>query len=270
MNLRDPDIRSYWHKRWKHAHDAVGLGGIFLDSSFNLSSDKFHFVQNTMANAGGGATADQVHLLGHYRPPKEAPQAILSQYRAHLELMKEMQDYGYVYCNEDLGVFGIHRHGPGVEARLSSLFLWSECLTNFDVPAIETAGADPAEVYFRGLAYRMVWCIHWDIWRDALSFHYGGIRGDYDQPSEWHLSLVRAFNEVTDLMHDRKILPGEKGVVYRKGGDRVLWAFDDLEFPLDSKATVRDVLDGLETESDTVNARKHHVYVVSDRLGGSV
>ena len=37
LNLRDPDIRAYWLKRWGYARRKVGLGGIFLDSSFNLS-----------------------------------------------------------------------------------------------------------------------------------------------------------------------------------------------------------------------------------------
>jgi hypothetical protein len=35
---------------------------------------------------------------------------------------------GYVYTNEDLGVFGVHRHGPALAARLQSLFLWADCI----------------------------------------------------------------------------------------------------------------------------------------------
>ena len=262
LNLRDPDIRAYWHKCWKHAHDNVGLGGIFLDSSFNLSSDKLHYVQNTTTDAAAGATADQQHLLGHYRPEQELPQGILSQYRAHLDLMKEMQDYGYVYCNEDLGVFGIHRHGPGVEARLDSLFLWAECICNFDVPAIKRAGADPDEVFFRGLAYRMMWAIHWNIQKDALSFWYGDIRGDLDRPTDWHLSLLRAFNEVSDLMHDREILPEERGVLYQHDSQQVLWAFEDLELTLEKESAVRDAASGSETKASVLAAAKHRIYVI--------
>ncbi|MBE3134785.1 MAG: hypothetical protein IMZ55_15050, partial [Acidobacteria bacterium] len=157
MNLRDPTVRAYWLKCWKAAHDEVGLEAIFLDSSFNLSSDKFHFDQNAETGKRAGATPDVTELLGKFRPAADPPQAILSEYRAHLDLMVEMQRLGYEYCNEDLGVFGVHRHGPGVEARLESLPLWTECLAGFDVPAIEKAGGDPDDVFFRGLAYRMVW-----------------------------------------------------------------------------------------------------------------
>ena len=45
LNLRDSRVRDYWLRRWKAAHDEIGLGAIFLDSSCNLSNDKFHYVQ---------------------------------------------------------------------------------------------------------------------------------------------------------------------------------------------------------------------------------
>jgi hypothetical protein len=77
LNLRDEAVRNYWLRRWKEAHDEVGVGGIFLDSSFNLSSDKFHYVQNAQGGLAG-ATADQAHLLGNYRPKNEPAQAILN------------------------------------------------------------------------------------------------------------------------------------------------------------------------------------------------
>ena len=198
MNLRDPDVRAYWLRRWKEAHDEVGIAGIFLDSSFNLSSDKFHFEQ-LAESARGGATADQTDLLGKYRPAVEPSQAILSQYRAHLDLMTEMQRIGYQYCSEDLGVFGIHRHGPGIEARLDCLPIWAECIANFDVPTIRKFEAEPNAIFFRGLAYRMMWAIYWDIQSDRLSFHHGGVRADHDVPTSWHVSMLRAYNEVFEV-----------------------------------------------------------------------
>jgi hypothetical protein len=57
----------------------------------NLSSDKFHWRQNSLSDRGG-ATADQTHLLGSYRPAVEPPSAILSQYRAHLELIRAFNE----------------------------------------------------------------------------------------------------------------------------------------------------------------------------------
>ena len=269
LNLRDPVVRDYWLRRWQAAYDDVGLEGIFLDSSFNLSSDKFHWVQNVGA-AQAGATADQVHLLGHYRPTADPEAAILSQYRAHLDLMAAMQKIGHHYCNEDLGVFGAHRHGPGVEARLECLHLWADCIAGFDVPAIEKAGRDPDDVFFRGLAYRMMWALHWDIGGDRLSFHYGGVRGAFDLPKPRHLALYKAYNEVEPALRQRTILPGETGVVYRApGGTRVLWAFEDMIFAIGGPAKVREVLTGTETTTREIEAESHQIYLIRTGAGST-
>ncbi|HEY5707176.1 MAG TPA: hypothetical protein VIS96_16570 [Terrimicrobiaceae bacterium] len=261
LNLRDPAVREYWLRRWQAAHDEVGLGAIFLDSSFNLSSDKFHYVQNTQAQQFS-ATADQTHLLGFYRPAIEPPAAILSQYRAHLELMAEMQRIGYGYANEDLGVFGIHRHGPSTVARLDSLFMWADCLASFDIPAIRQSGHDPDDVYFRGLAYRMMWSLHWDVSRDALSFHYGGLSSEEDVPRAHHIALLRAYNEVEPAMRERAILPGEAGVLYRSPSRQVVWAFEDLSLPAGEGESIRDVLSGELVDSRPFLAKKNRVYMI--------
>ncbi len=261
LNLRDPAVREYWLRRWRVAHDKVGLGAIFLDSSFNLSSDKFHYVQNTRAHQFN-ATPDQADLLGFYRPAIEPPAAILSQYRAHLELMVEMQRIGYVYGNEDLGVFGIHRHGPAAAARLDSLFLWTDCVASFDAPAIRRSGYDPDDVYFRGLAYRMMWALHWDISRDVLSFRYGGLSCEEDVPGAHHIALLHAYNEVEPAMRERTILREEAGVFYRSPSRQVLWAFEDFSLPRQEGQSIRDVLSGEIIHYRPFSAKKNRVYLI--------
>ncbi len=263
LNLRDAAVRDYWLRRWGAASKDVGLGGIFLDSSFNLSSDKFHWVQNARPNSSSGVTADQTHLLGNVRPEVEPPSAILSQYRAHLDLMRDMQGIGYVYCNEDLGVFGIHRHGPGVELRLDCLPLWSDCIATFDVPALEMTGAEADDVFFRGLACRQMWSLFWDIQRNELSWSYGDLRGDVDRPKPQHLALFHAYNEVNDAMQTRHILPDDAGIVWHSSGRTVLWSLRDGTFPTAPGARVRDVLGRTEAVSDGHAAvARHHVYIV--------
>lgn len=262
LNLRDEAVRKYWMRRWKAAHDEIGLGGIFLDSSFNMSSDKFHYIQNTEADRTG-ATADQADLLGNYRPEKEMPQAILSQYLAHLHLMVEMQKVGYVYCNEDLGVFGIHRHGPGLSLRLGNLFLWNDCVANFDPLVVTKAGGNSDDVFFQGLAYRMMWSLYWDIQRDALSFSYEGLRGEHDRPGAWHIDIFRAYNQVEPLMRERTILEGEAGVLYRSGDKQVLWAFQDFDLPLENSSAVLDVLAGSNVQASEVKVLRNRIYIIS-------
>lgn len=266
LNLRDEAVRAYWLLRWREANQNIGLGGIFLDSSYNLSSDKFHWVQNAKPETMQGATADQTHLLGSFRPREEPPSAILSQYHAHLELMREMQEIGYVYGNEDLGVFGVHRHGPGIEMRLDSLPLWCECIANFDYPAIEKTGADPDDVFFRGLAYRLMWMLNWDIKTNALSWHYSGVRNDYDRPSETQLAWFQAFKTVGGEMQKRTVLSDENGVLWRNDARRVIWAFQDFDFALDEEAQVCDVMSGdVSTHQGAVRLARHRVYLLGDQ-----
>ena len=227
---KPPTTRSAWAPFFWTVH------AIFPATSFTMS--------RTNKPSSSAATADQAHLVGYFRPATEPPAAILSQYRAHLELMVEMQRIGYIYGNEDLGVFGIHRHGPSAAARLDSLILWSDCIVSFDARAIQAAGYDPDDAFFRGLAYRMMWALHWDPSRDALSFAYSGLSSEEDVPNSWHLALLRAFNEVEPDMLDRTILPNEAGILYRSASRSVLWAFQDVSPPIANVESMRDVLSG--------------------------
>ena len=82
-------MRAYWMKQWKHFHDNLGLEGIFLDSSFNMSSDKFHFRQWAEGKGWHGATLGQKDALGKYRPEKEPGKLIHTIYHAHLDWVVE-------------------------------------------------------------------------------------------------------------------------------------------------------------------------------------
>ena len=169
LNLRDKGIRDYWLKQWKYFHDEIGIQGIFLDSSFNMSSDKFHHAQWDGTRGWGGATLDQKGVTGKYRPENEPLKLIHTQYFAHLSLIAQMQKDGYHYCGEDMGVFGINRTGPSVSERIASLPLWGESYCDFNEEEVKNAGFDPMDIFFKGLAYRMMWKIYWNISQDKLN-----------------------------------------------------------------------------------------------------
>ena len=146
LNLREPAVRAYWHKRWKEAHDSIGLDGIFLDSSFNISSDKFHFCFNSPGERKG-VTADQTQHLGQSRPVKEPPKLVWTMYFDHLRLIAEMQNYGYhYYGGEDVGVFGVHRSGPAIQKRCWIIFFSGPIASN---PLNTTPFATPEEIRTR-------------------------------------------------------------------------------------------------------------------------
>jgi hypothetical protein len=255
LNLADPDIRAYWHERWKAAHDEVGLTGMFLDSAFNLSSDKFSFSYNA-SGSGGGATIDNVGALGRARPASEPPSSIRSLYLPYLTLMAEMQRYGVRFCGEDLGVFGTHRTGPSVTAKLDNLFMWNEVYAYWDGAAVAKAGHNPADIFFQGLAFRQPWELQWNPHDDTIWLNPG-----HERPAAAHIALFGAFNRVNDRMRNRTILPGGGGVLYRPApGEWVLWAFSDGVLPRQPGQQVVDVLSGAVLAPGESIARRNRVY----------
>jgi len=126
----------------------------------------------------------------------------------------------------------------------------------------EHVGVLPEDVFFRGLAYRLMWTLVWHIQSRKLTFRYYGVRGDEDRPKPWHLALYKAFNEVGDWMTNREILPDEAGVLYRAGDKTILWAFRDLSFKLPVARVVRNVLAGTQERVGILEAKRHHVYLI--------
>lgn len=260
LNLRDPAVLAYWRACWREARDQLGLGGCFLDSSFNLTSDKFHFTHQP-ARRSAPATADQTDLLGHVRPAHEPPPAILSMYRAHLDLVAWLQGCGYHYCGEDVGVFGLHRGGPNLVRRLPHLFLWSDCYLDFDRAAVLEAGFLPDDIFFRGLAYRLMWILYWNFTRQTLSWAQRAGSPE-DDPTPGQVALLRAFHEVEAAMLHRTVLTDERGVLYESERRHVLWTFTAFSHPLPPEVSVREILTGRTPAGATLLTGRNQVYAI--------
>ncbi len=268
LNLRDPVVREYWLKRWGEAAERVGFRGIFLDSSFNLSSDKFHYCLNPV-HEDRGATADEVDLLDPEADPDLSRPRILSQYHAHLSLMVQMQKLGYVYCGEDCGVFGIHRHGPSVRQVLDNLFMWTDTVLHFDAIEIEEAGADPQDVFFRGLAMRVMWLVHWVPKSECLSFCYGKVRDQRDVPGPWHKALLGIHRRFERHMFNRRVIDHGRMVVYHDNDAdvRLLWACEGGNFAAADYEHVWDLLNDQMLDTDANGhfaVERHHVYLLAE------
>lgn len=255
LNMRDPDIYEYWMQAWKHFINDIGVKGIFLDSSFNMTSNKFHYVQNMDALRKGGATLDQLDNLGFYRPEREPEKGIFSQYHAHIGMIRDMQKMGYHYTGEDIGVFGVHRSGPGIKMRLDSLYIWTDCIAQFDAQEIKKMGLEPIDILFKGLAYRMTWFIYWDIEKEKIIPMPGR---DDEFPT---FDFFKIYNEVEFYMYNREILKEEKGVLYNKDRFFVLWGFDSFEYNLPRKVLIKNMINGEISKSDSIFVKKNHVYL---------
>ena len=76
----------------------------------------------------------------------------------------------------------------------------------------------------------MMWILYWDMEFDCLSFRISGNRGTQARPpQEYHLKLLRAFNEAETAMRgSRELLSGDRGVLYRQGKECILWCFREF------------------------------------------
>lgn len=257
-NLREPAVTAYWHTAWKDLHEKIGISGIFLDSSFNLSSDKFHWQGEVQGH--GGATPDQAHLHGKGRPEREPPGAILTQYHAHLQLVATMQGYGYRYSGEDIGLFGVNRAGASCISRIGNFHLWSESVCAFDAHAIRAVEHDPATVFFTALAYRQIWTIYWNFLAKKLAWTLDKPRDADDLPSTEQIALIQAFDRVESAMIERTVMP-DGNVLYQHGQQHVLWAITATKIPLPSTLSVMDVLARTTSEKNSLEAQARHIYV---------
>ncbi len=252
LNFRDKDVINYWMKSWQIAFE-TGIHGIFLDSSFNMTSDKFHFIQNIEHNEN--YKADESDPNHWYRPEQQPPAAILTQYPAFIQLVKEMQQMGFSYCGEDLGVFGVHRHGPDIENILDCMPLWPECIINFNEAAVIKVGLDSMTIFFKGLAYRTMWSMVWDFKKNELNL-------GTENPLAFQ--LLEVFNKVNHLMHKREIAEHENAVKYSSadGNTNVWWVLKSFSISLDKKQIVWDILGNNRFKTKVIKANPLKVYVI--------
>lgn len=260
LNLREPKIRDYWMECWTALRRDYGVGQIFVDSSFNMSGDKFTHRQNDHRARAGGATLDQADQLGTTRPDHEVPAAIESQYHAYLSILVEMQKAGYVVCGEDVGLFGLSRSGPDLADRIDSLPLWLDSYCDFDAGVAEARGFDPQLIFVKGLAYRVMWKIYFDVPTEELTFRINGAKSDADRPTEWHAERFRAYSLALPLMQVRTVLPDEQGVRYDSEEGSIVWAFRPFELPLGAQSRVTDLATGASWETSALEAKPNQVY----------
>lgn len=282
LNLRDESVRKLWKQKWDDAYERIGLGGIFLDSSFNLSSDKFHWLANSRCTLGG-VTADQVHLHSVQRDTVTHSSAILSQYHAHLDLVREMQRTGYRYSGEDNGLFGVNRGGPSSTRAARTLHLWGNAILSLDPVELVKSGLDPDDILFRGLAYRVMWFVFWQHTTGRISWYQEPRSdGQEGEVSAWQRSILRAFNVAEPYMRDRRVTGNEGAVTYTtlspaqvsgrategpipRDRVEVVWSFGEGEIMVDPAARIEELTTGQACRSvrgTVLELQRHRVYLI--------
>nr|MBA4167040.1 hypothetical protein [Chitinophagaceae bacterium] len=182
--------------------------------------------------------------------------AIKTQYHAHLEWVKEMQEMGFSYCGEDLGVFGIHRHGPDMDMMLDTLPIWGECIINFDEKIAIRSGFDPLRLFFKGLAYRIMWNVQW---------RFKSQKADAGISDPKAYVFLNIFNAVNELMHTREILRSEEAITYlsKDGKTKVWWVLKDHIVKLEGKSVINNISENRKSIAGSLDAKALSVYTTS-------
>jgi len=252
LNLDDPDVRKYWLDAWGNLLNDTGIESIFLDSSFNLSSDKFHFLANAQSLNEKNAKSTNDDSFD-YCPEKEPEKTIVSQYMPHLSLVAEMQENGYSYYNEDVGVFGLHRHIPPTTFVLNSLSIWRDCLLIFNSKELRKLGLNSAELNFKIMAMGAMCPVQWDHRKRIIRMNHEPFK---------NTALLKAHNKVINLMDRRFILQDDKGVLYSSGEKKVLWSFKSFKYVLDEEKIVQDILDDKIIHTDNLLCEAFKIYTI--------
>ncbi|MFZ4508630.1 MAG: hypothetical protein ACOYON_13125 [Fimbriimonas sp.] len=261
-NLGDPLVRAHWLACWQDHKDRIGIDGMFLDSSFNMSADKFSWVQNSDFDQAGGATIDQTDLLRRGRPAVEPRASIQSQYLPYLETLAEMQRFGFHLSVEDTGVFGVSRSGPGVLDREPTMPMWVDALCVFDLEAIQEAGLDAEDVFFRGLAYRNMWYLYWSPQHDTLSWRQDRPTDPLHQPTADQLDLYRAYGRALPYFGVRTIHPNESVIEYATEEARLFWSREAVELDLGRECEIQNLVNGFVEPGDRLRTKPFAVYLV--------
>ncbi len=255
-NERNPGLRKYLVDRMGKAK-ALGVDGVFRDSHFNMSTDKFHF--HFGKGAAGGVTADRIEQAG--ASTGDTPGQIDSLHDASMDLMKEMQhELGFHYVVESTGLFGVAWGGPQHRDYRGYEWLFVDTYRGLDMGAIEAAGDAPEDVWFRSYANRV--CCH-------VTYECEGEKG---RLSRWFTprmsAVMKAYNQVEGHMRgERTIFADDAGILWRDGDVQVLWAYRAQRLDLGGDSVVQDVIAGTEQATTWLAAVAGGVYRIRSRPG---
>jgi hypothetical protein len=196
------------------------------------------------------------------RPVQEPRQAIQSQYHAYLEVLVAMQKDGYVICGEDVGMFGLSRSGPDIAMRVDSLPLWMDSYCDFDPSSLGLKDGDAQELFLRGLAYRVMWKIYYDVPSRELTFRIGGVKQEADLPTDWHRDALHAYSKALPYMKRRTETEDESSVRYDSEEGSVFWSMRPSEVVFEQTKRILNLMDGDEVVADRASLKACKVYLV--------
>jgi hypothetical protein len=224
---------------------AAGCTGVFRDSHFNMGSDTIDWRAGGDPPWDGGLSPDQIGRArsgGWLRPPQ-----VRSMHDAELAQMRRAQhELGFTYFVESAGLLGIAKCGTDVRRVHGNEWLYDDMRTPCDGGSLKSAGIEPLDAYFRGMAHRLFRTplVRPNFWPGANAH-----QDWYDASSMSRLN--HAFLAVERGLGRRRLLPDDQGVAWTGAdGAETVFAFRDFTHPLAGRAEVEEVVAGGTQSAD--------------------
>jgi len=86
------------------------------------------------------------------------------------------------------------------------------------------------------------------------------IRGPHDEVNDFHLGLIKAYNQIEPHLHNRQILPDGKGIMYSDGAVNILWSLAEHQMRIDEGWVAQDMVSGERFEGTSLHAHPKRIY----------
>ncbi len=231
VNQRNPKYQEYALASYKRLNDC-GLTGLFHDSHFNLATDTINFLHDSKPVS-----------FSPYKPaPFQTPadlkklDTIISMHDTSLSLQKQIQTgIGMVYYVESEGALGTPMCGTDYENTRGNEYIYSNMESGLDTDRVKAFGDDFTTAYFRAMAARLMFApeINPDTYPDPKS-----ITPWWDP--ETMPPLNHAFNRVENDLQEMWVLEDNRGILWTGPAGKVIFAYKDFSYPLESPVTIYD------------------------------
>ncbi len=220
-----------------------GVDALFADSPLASLADQFEW-QGADGTEGGSPAG-----------------TIRSLERGRTELTAALQGVGYECLLAEAGGLAT----PGVAAPRdmprACEFMFRDGVFRFPDDRALDSEEKALDLFFRACANRVVYMPTYDLSR--------GIYGSLD--GWWHEDFAivnRAYQAVREYMEDSRLLPADRGVLWRGSEPdvRVLWSYRQFKWVVGAQAKVFDVIQSeqVELDEDTFAVRPYGVYLAQN------
>lgn len=193
---------------------ALGLGGVFRDSHFNMATDTINYWHRELPDSSQPAEPWELRTEDH----------ITTNHEAELHIQKLFQqELHMAYYVESEGAVGIPMCEVPYEAVRGHEYIYSNMLIGMNSDEVRRCGDTEEIAFFRGLSVRLFYRLNIEVNRFPAE-------GSVDP--WWHpetmVPMLHVYDLVAPLMREMRLLENENGVEWEGNDCSTIFAYRDF------------------------------------------